>query len=63
MEILQFIFSGFWTWLGAMIILWLPFEFMIRVYTRTLRHLNIRKHGYPPVHCDADGSFKNIDND
>lgn len=22
---------------------------------RPLRHWNIRKHGYPPEHCDADG--------
>jgi len=25
---------------------------------RIMRHWNIRKHGYPPVHCDADGDFK-----
>ena len=25
---------------------------------RVLRHANIRKHGYPPAHCDADGDFK-----
>lgn len=25
---------------------------------RVLRHQNIRKHGYPPSHCDADGDFK-----
>lgn len=24
---------------------------------RILRHMNIRKHGYPPVHCDADGDL------
>lgn len=37
-------------------------EFTIRVVTilpnRVLRHWNIRKHGYPPSHCDADGDFK-----
>lgn len=25
---------------------------------RVLRHLNIRRHGWPPAHCDADGDFK-----
>ena len=25
---------------------------------RPLRHMNIRKHGWPPEHCDADGDFK-----
>jgi len=28
---------------------------------RPLRHMNIRKHGWPPVHCDADGDFKKED--
>jgi len=28
-----------------------------------LRHLIIRKHGYPPAHCDADGDFKDGDED
>lgn len=26
-----------------------------------LRHRNIRLHGYPPSHCDADGAFKDED--
>jgi hypothetical protein len=37
-------------------------EVIIRVVVnlpnRILRHWNIRKHGYPPPHCDADGDFK-----
>jgi len=28
---------------------------------RPLRHMNIRKHGWPPAHCDADGDFKSED--
>jgi len=27
--------------------------------SRPLRHMNIRKHGWPPAHCDADGDFRN----
>jgi len=27
---------------------------------RILRHWNIRKHGYPPAHCDADGDFLTV---
>lgn len=30
---------------------------------RPLRHANIRKHGWPPAHCDADGDFKDKDKD
>ena len=26
---------------------------------RPLRHANIKKHGWPPAHLDADGDFKN----
>ena len=31
---------------------------VFRMWNRALRCLNIRKHGYPPIHCDADGDFK-----
>ncbi len=38
------------------------FGFVSRVFivlpNRILRHRNIRLHGYPPPHCDADGDFK-----
>ena len=30
---------------------------------RIMRHWNIRKHGYPPAHLDADGDFRPIDNE
>ena len=37
-------------------------ETIVRVFVnlpnRILRHKNIRMHGYPPIHCDADGDFK-----
>lgn len=34
------------------------FDFIFKLFNRSLRHWNIRKHGYPPSHCDADGDFK-----
>lgn len=33
-------------------------QVIIVAINRPLRHWNIRKHGYPPAHCDADGDFK-----
>ena len=33
---------------------------VVNLPNRVLRHWNIRKHGYPPSHCDADGDFKVI---
>ena len=29
-----------------------------RPWNRLMRHLNIRRAGWPPPHCDADGDFK-----
>ena len=34
---------------------------IIRISFRLFRHLNIRKHGWPPEHCDADGDFEKED--
>lgn len=33
---------------------------MFRCWNRLLRHLSIRKHGWPPEHVDADGDFKRV---
>ena len=56
-EILNFIFRDFWTWLGVVILIGLPLQFIVKMYNRTLRYWNIRKHGYP-ANCDAAGDFK-----
>lgn len=63
MEIVKFIFSNFWIWLGFVIILSGIGTFIFRVYNRALRHRNIMKHGYPPEHCDADGDFPEVEDD
>ena len=62
MEVLQFIFSSFWIWLGAMILIGVPLKFIYKSWTSLLRHLAIRKHGYPS-NCDANGEFLNTEND
>jgi hypothetical protein len=36
---------------------------IFKIYNRTMRMLNIRKHGYPPPHCDADGDFRETEKD
>lgn len=54
--------GGLWKFLGCLImvsvLLGLPLTFLINLINRILRHWGIRKHGYPPPHCDADGDFK-----
>ena len=54
--------GGFCRFIGyflmVAIIINLPVRLLYILINRPLRHWNIRKHGYPPAHCDADGDFK-----
>ncbi len=61
MELLNFMFQGFWHFVGCLIILSGASNLIFLMWNRFLRHWNIRKHGYPPLHCDADGDFKEKD--
>jgi len=58
-ELLIHLFTGLW---GCLLFSIIFLVFMALTYTlisfmwnRFWRHWNIRKHGYPPPHCDADG--------
>lgn len=42
----------------AFLLAWLATGLAFRCWNRLLRHLNIRKAGWPPAHLDADGDFK-----
>lgn len=33
-------------------------RYSFKFWKSVIRHLNIRQHGWPPPHCDADGDFK-----
>jgi len=63
MELIKFIFSGFWIFCGSFLMMALIFEFLQTIWNRFFRHWNIRKYGYPPSHCDADGDFKPLPKD
>lgn len=62
MDFLEFALDGFWRFVGVVILLFGTMStishFLIVIWNRFWRHWNIRKHGYPPSHCDADGDFK-----
>jgi len=58
MEFIKFMFSDFFIFLGMLIILSSIGSGVLFMWNRMYRHWNIRKHGYPPPHCDADGDFK-----
>ena len=51
-----FLFCGYWILIA--LIMGVPAKILMIAINRPLRHWNIRKHGYPPAHCDADGDFK-----
>jgi len=57
--------GGFWKFIGywflIFMILAIPSQVIIVAINRPLRHWSIRKRGYPPFHCDADGDFKKED--
>jgi len=59
MTILQFMDSSPWlTFFIVLIVGEVLVRVMVNLPNRILRHWNIRKHGYPPAHCDADGDFR-----
>lgn len=56
-DFLKFVFSNFWSWLGFVLVFGMILNFLFKLYNRPFRHANIRKHGYPPPYCDADGTL------
>lgn len=57
-EIIEIMFSGFWPFVGCLIVFAALLKAPIILINVIMRHWNIHKHGYPPSHCDADGDFK-----
>ncbi len=61
MEILELMFRSIWHFVGMCIVLTGVGNFTLIMWNRFFRHWNIRKHGYPPSHCDADGDYIETD--
>jgi len=57
-KILDIAFSGFWQFVGMIIILGGIISVLINLWTRFMRMLMVRKHGWPPEHLDVDGDWK-----
>jgi len=60
-DFFELILSSFWKFVGGFIILSMILTCILFIWNRFWRHWNIRKHGYPPPHCDADGDFEKSD--
>ncbi len=59
MDIYQFMSgSPFLTFFLAVVIGEVVVRVLVHLPNSILRHWNIRKHGFPPEHCDADGDFR-----
>ena len=60
--IIESVSGGFFKFLGYFLmvfsILKIPTKLIMFIINRPLRHYTLRKLGYPPVNCDADGDFK-----
>jgi len=56
--LLQFVFQSFWHFIGSVIILGTVLRFQMFIWNRFWRHWTLRKQGYPPTWCDADGDFR-----
>ena len=54
--------SPFLTFFLALIALAMIESLLRFCINRPLRHRNIKLHGWPPKHCDADGDFKTTEN-
>jgi len=54
----QLTFFMFWiaVWGVVSIVRYIGFK----LPNRAFRSMNIRKHGWPPEHCDADGDFRPV---
>lgn len=65
--IIESVSGGFWKfvgyWLFVGLLVGVPAQLLSFAINRPLRHWTIRKHGYPPSHCDADGDFKEENKD
>ena len=58
-QLITFSTAGPWNFFMAAVLIYiiiaLPFQLVVRCWNRWLRSRNIREHGWPPPHCDADG--------
>ena len=61
-KIIELSLQGFWHFVGVILLISIILNCITLSIKIIMRHWNIRKHGYPPFHCDADGDFKKESN-
>ncbi len=56
MTLFQFAFSSLWHFFGIAFLLITVEIMLVTMWKHFFRFLIIRKHGYPPPHCNIDGN-------
>ena len=60
-QLIEIAFSRFWKSAGVFLslytVLYMVTNGILLMWTRFLRMLMVRKHGWPPEHLDADGDW------
>ena len=56
MTFLEFTFRSFWTFIGMLLLIGAFTNIIYKSWAVFWRHRTVSKHGYPPQHCDSDGS-------
>jgi hypothetical protein len=63
-KLIDIAFSGFWGFVGVSLLLSgfmaLTLTFILKMWSRFMRMIMVRKHGWPPQYLDADGDWKPI---
>lgn len=57
MSFYEFATNSPWLTFFLAIVVLFAVELPFKIVNRFFRHLNIRKAGWPPAHCDADGDL------
>lgn len=55
MNIWQFMSDSPWL---TLFLFWIASRTLRTIWIRTMRMIQVRKHGWPPAHLDADGDWK-----
>lgn len=63
MALLELVFSGFWAFLGFIVIFTVILQWIYKMVTAPMRAKIIEQHGYPPEHCDSLGLLKSKSDD
>lgn len=60
-KLIEIAFSGIFEFFGVIMLLNIPAYYLcnllVKMWSRFMRMLMVRKHGWPPSHLDADGDF------